>query len=113
MGCYSTTADGDLNNLMRSAHGQRENVRALMKEIKGIGDLGVELFFNNVQSIWPSIAPFVDSRSLKTADEIGIGTDLDTIYGVLRHEPEEMSLLANGLSAVRLEKRQSDLQTHS
>lgn len=98
---------------MRSAHGQRENVRASMKEIKGIGDLGVELFFDNVQSIWPSIAPFVDSRSLKTADEIGIGTDLGAIYGVLRHEPEEMSLLANGLSAVRLGRKQSDLQVHA
>ncbi|KAJ5165831.1 hypothetical protein N7492_006127 [Penicillium capsulatum] len=104
--------DGDLNNLMRRAHGKRENVRAMMKEIKGIGDLGVELFFDNVQSIWPSIAPFVDSRSLKTADEIGIGTDLDAIYGALREDPEEMSLLANGLSAIRLEKRQSDLQMH-
>ena len=70
-----------------------------------MGDLGVELFFNNVQSVWPTIAPFLDSRSLKTADDLGIGTDLDAIYGVLQQHPEEMSMLANGLSTVRLEKK--------
>ncbi|KAJ5279297.1 TruB pseudouridylate synthase (N terminal domain) family protein [Penicillium angulare] len=99
--CY----DGDLNNLLEAAHGDREETRTLVKEIKGVGDLGVELFFNNVQGVWPSIAPFLDSRSLNTADEIGIGRDLDAIYGVLGHEPEDMSLLANGLSQVRLENK--------
>ncbi|KAJ5803071.1 uncharacterized protein N7503_005521 [Penicillium pulvis] len=97
--------DGDLNNLLHAAHGDREEVRTLMKEFKGIGDLGVELFFNNVQSVWPSIAPFLDSRSLQTAQEIGIGGDLNAIYGALGKEPEQMSLLANGLSTVRLEKK--------
>ncbi|KAJ5629513.1 hypothetical protein N7528_003170 [Penicillium herquei] len=98
-------ADGDLNNLLHAAHGDREKVRELMKEIKGVGDLGVELFFNDVQSIWPSIAPFLDSRSLNTADDIGIGRDLDAIYGALGREPEGMTRLANGLSKVRLEKK--------
>ncbi|KAJ5636293.1 uncharacterized protein N7484_009606 [Penicillium longicatenatum] len=97
--------DGDLNNLLHAAHGDREKVRTLMKEFKGVGDLGVELFLNNVQSIWPSIAPFLDSRSLQTAEEIGIGGDLNAIYGTLGEKPEEMSVLANGLSTVRLEKK--------
>ncbi|KAJ5656490.1 hypothetical protein N7507_008440 [Penicillium longicatenatum] len=97
--------DGDLNNLLHAAHGDREKVRTLMKEFKGVGDLGVELFLNNVQSIWPSIAPFLDSRSLQTAEEIGIGGDLNAIYGTLGENPEEMSVLANGLSTVRLEKK--------
>ncbi|KAJ5697776.1 hypothetical protein N7488_011460 [Penicillium malachiteum] len=97
--------DGDLNNLLHAAHGDREEVRKLMKEFKGVGDLGVELFFNNVQSIWPSIAPFLDSRSLNTADDIGIGRDLDAIYGALGREPEGMTRLANGLSKVRLENK--------
>lgn len=96
--------------MLRDAHGDRNKVRLAMKEIHGMGDLGVELFFNNVQSIWPSIAPFLDSRSLETADEIGIGTDLDAIYGALHRDPEEMSLLANGLSEVRLEKKQREFQ---
>ncbi|KAJ6102451.1 hypothetical protein N7486_004878 [Penicillium sp. IBT 16267x] len=97
--------DGDLNNLFQTAHGDREEVRTLMKEVKGVGDLGVELFLDNVQSVWPSIAPFLDARSLQTAEEIGIGRDLNAIYGALGEEPKKMSLLANGLSTVRLEKK--------
>lgn len=97
--------DGDLNHLLQAAHGDRDDARARTMEIKGIGDLGVELFFNNVQSVWPEIAPFLDSRSLKTADEIGIGSDLDSIYGAVGYNPKDMSVLANGLSTVRLEKK--------
>ncbi|KAJ5246347.1 hypothetical protein N7468_001330 [Penicillium chermesinum] len=97
--------DGDLNHLLQAANGDREDARALMKEVKGVGDLGVELFFNNVQSVWPDIAPFLDSRSLNTAAEIEIGQDLDAIYGALGRDPKEMSVFANGLSTVRLEKK--------
>lgn len=103
----SGLADGDLNNLLKKSNGQREKIRASIKEIKGLGDLAAEIFLDNAQSVWPSVAPFVDSRSLKTADEIGIGTDLDAIYTSLGRDPIEMSRFANGLSEVRLEKRQS------
>ncbi|KAK1146006.1 hypothetical protein N8T08_003654 [Aspergillus melleus] len=101
--------DGDLNNLWEEAHHDRAKTRELIKEIKGLGDLGVELFFNNVQSVWPSIAPFVDTRSLKTADQVGLGTDLDAIYTELEKDSVKMSRLANGLSVARLEKRQGEL----
>ncbi|PIG86412.1 hypothetical protein AARAC_007527 [Aspergillus arachidicola] len=100
---------GDLNNLLEEAHHNRDEVRKLIKEIKGLGDLGADLFFNNVQSVWPEIAPFVDRRSLQTADQVGIGTDLDTIYADLKHDSMKMSRLANGLSAARLDKRQGEL----
>ncbi|KAJ5782849.1 FAD dependent oxidoreductase [Penicillium paradoxum] len=102
--------DGDLNNLLKQANGKREKARILLKEVKGIGDLAVEVFFNNVQSVWPSIAPSVDSRSLKTAAEMGMGTDLDQIYEVLGEDPVRMSWFANGLAEVRLEKRQEVIE---
>ena len=94
---------------MEEAHHNRDEVRKLIKEIKGLGDLGADLFFNNVQSVWPEIAPFVDRRSLQTADQVGIGTDLDIIYADLNHDSMKMSRLANGLSAARLDKRQGEL----
>ncbi|OQD84892.1 hypothetical protein PENANT_c011G03959 [Penicillium antarcticum] len=97
---------GDLNNLLHQASFNRDEAGILMKEIKGVGDLAVEVFFNNVQSVWPCIAPFVDSRSLKTAVYVGIGEDLDYIYKVLEEDPVRMSWFANGLSEVRLEKKQ-------
>ncbi|GKZ30439.1 hypothetical protein AbraIFM66950_009147 [Aspergillus brasiliensis] len=101
--------DGDLNNLLKKAHNDRDETRKLIKEIKGLGDLGADLFFNNAQAVWPSLAPFIDGRSLETADKVGLSTDLDAIYADLGRDSMNMSRLANGLSAVRLEKRQGDL----
>ncbi|KAE8378758.1 hypothetical protein BDV26DRAFT_291882 [Aspergillus bertholletiae] len=100
---------GDLNNLLEEAHHDRDEVRKLIKEIKGLGDLGADLFFNNVQSVWPEIAPFVDQRSLQTADQVGIGTDLEAIYADLKRDSLKMSRLANGLSIARLDKREGEL----
>lgn len=102
-------SDGDLNNLIQEADYDSDKARQLVKEIHGLGDLGVELFFNNVQSVWPSIAPFVDSRSLQTAEEAGLGTDLDAIYKELDRDSVKMCKLANALSAARLERRVGDL----
>ncbi|RAL14057.1 TVP15 family protein [Aspergillus homomorphus CBS 101889] len=92
--------EGDLNNLLKKANNDRNKTRQLIKEIKGLGDLGADLFLNNVQSVWPSMAPFIDGRSLETADKVGLGTDLDAIYAELGRDSMTMSRLANGLSAI-------------
>lgn len=84
-------------------------MRTLMLEVRGVGELAVEIFLNNVQSVWPATAPFLDERSVKSADEIGIGTNLDAIYEAVQRDPVQMSWFANGMSAVRLEKRQGSL----
>ncbi|KAH1493639.1 hypothetical protein LV164_005372 [Aspergillus fumigatus] len=102
--------DGDLNNLLKKAGNDRKRTRDLIKGIKGLGDLGVDIFLNNVQCVWPSMAPFLDARSLKTAEELGIGTDLEAIYESLNRDPIRMSRLANGLSHVRLDKKQQEVQ---
>ncbi|KAF4267413.1 hypothetical protein KXV74_008598 [Aspergillus fumigatus] len=102
--------DGDLNNLLKKAGNDRKRTRELIKGIKGLGDLGVDIFLNNVQCVWPSMAPFLDARSLKTAEELGIGTDLEAIYESLNRDPMRMSRLANGLSHVRLDKKQQEVQ---
>lgn len=101
--------DGDLNILLEKANNDREKTRGLIKEVKGLGDLAADLFFNSVQSVWPSMAPFIDARSTQTAEEIGIGTDLDAIYAELKQDPLEMSKFANGLSMVRLEHREGQV----
>jgi hypothetical protein len=56
------------------------------------------------------MAPFLDARSLKTAEELGIGTDLEAIYESLNRDPVRMSRLTNGLSHVRLDKKQREVK---
>ncbi|PYH83815.1 hypothetical protein BO82DRAFT_372934 [Aspergillus uvarum CBS 121591] len=94
--------EGDLNNLLKQAKNDRKKTRQLIKEIKGLGDLGADLFLNNVQSVWPSMAPFLDGRSLETADKVGLGTDLEAIYAELGRDCVSMSRLANGLRIVNI-----------
>lgn len=68
------------------------------------------MFLDNVQSVWPTVAPFVDSRSLHTAEEIGLGNDVQAIYSHLNENPVAMSKFANGLSEIRLEHKQHEIE---
>ncbi len=55
---------GDLRNLRREADEQPEDERRLLKECEGIGDVGADIFFREVQGIWPEVSPFLDQRAL-------------------------------------------------
>jgi hypothetical protein len=101
---------GDLNNLLKQTDCNIDQIKRHMKQIKGMGDLAVELFLDNVQAVWHDVAPFLDSRSLDTAEEVGLGRDVDVIYEELGKDPVEMSKLARGLSAVRLHRRQGEIE---
>lgn len=70
----------------------------------------MELFLDNVQSVWPSMAPFIDSRSVPTAEEIGLGNDVEAIYNHLQKDPVKMSMFANGLSEIRLEHKEHEIE---
>lgn len=56
------------------------------------------------------MAPFVDSRSLHTAEEIGLGNDVRAMYTHLQEDPVAMSKFANGLSEIRLEHKQHEIE---
>lgn len=101
--------DGDLNNLLSKAEKKPSQIRQLIHEIKGFGDVATDLFCDDAQAVWPVLAPTIDHRSLDTAEEVGIGRDVEAIYAALGHDPVQMSKLARGLSAVRLSKSQEDI----
>lgn len=82
----------------------------MIREVKGFGDVATELFCDDAQAIWPVLAPTIDNRSLNTATEVGIGTDIEAIYTELGRDPVQMSKLARGLSAVRLSRSQADVE---
>ncbi|KAL8927377.1 MAG: hypothetical protein Q9172_001375 [Xanthocarpia lactea] len=103
-----TKYDGDLNNLLSKANAQPVKVRQLIKEIKGIGNVGVDIFCDTAQGIWPCLAPFIDPRSMKTANECGLGEDIERIWDAIGKDPEKMCKLAAALTTVRLEKREQE-----
>lgn len=103
-------SDGDLNNLLAKVGNNPSQIRQLIREIKGFGDVATDLFCDDAQAVWPVLAPTTDHRSLNTADEVGIGRDIEAIYSALDRDPVQMSRLDRGLSAVRLSRSQVDIE---
>lgn len=64
--------DGDLRALRDEAERDPEQERALLREFKGVGDAGVDIFFREVQLAWDELHPFADARTLEVAEELGL-----------------------------------------
>jgi hypothetical protein len=75
---------GDLRRLREAAERDPSRERALLKEFKGIGDVGVDIFFREVQLAWDEIYPFADRRALNAASRLGLE---DTAEVLARHVP--------------------------
>lgn len=66
---------GDLRKLREEAGREVEAERRLLKRCKGIGDVGVDIFFREAQGAWDELYPFLDKRARDSADGLGIGDD--------------------------------------
>lgn len=64
---------GDLRNLRDEAGRDADSERKLLKEFKGIGDVGVDIFFREAQAAWDELHPFADRRALASAGRLGVG----------------------------------------
>ena len=82
---------GDLRRLREAAGRQPERERELLKEFKGIGDVGCDIFFRDAQAVWEELYPFADRRALRAAEQLGLGS-----------APAELAKLASGKDFVRL-----------
>ena len=105
-----TCPDGDLNVLVTQGSGDRVKIRKLLKDIKGLGDVGVDIFFDTAQGVLPILAPFVDPRSKATAEAIGISGDIDQLYDSVGRNPVSMCRLASALTNVRLERAEAEFR---
>lgn len=70
---------GDLRRLREAAGRDPAAERKLLKEFKGIGDVGVDIFFREAQTVWDELYPFADRRALAAADELGVGGDVESL----------------------------------
>lgn len=65
--------DGDLERLRAQADRAPGAIRKRLKACKGLGDVGVDIFFREAQAVWPELYPFADRKSLAVARELGLG----------------------------------------
>ncbi|MFP4328113.1 MAG: hypothetical protein ACLFQL_08895 [Paracoccaceae bacterium] len=82
---------GDLRRL-REAGGDAEGIRARLKQVKGIGDVGADIFAREAQLAWDELFPMADPHAVRQAQALG-----------LPERPEELAQIAGGrLRFVRL-----------
>jgi len=118
----TATAFGDLAKLMEDKYNNdpsclllmddnkdpRSTLKSRLKEIKQMGNVGIEIFMASIQGFYPRVAPFLDSRSFKTAQELGLGDDVCAMFEALDKDPMQMAKLNAALTTVRLEKREKE-----
>jgi endonuclease III len=100
--------DGDLRELAtRSDHDVKAAAR-LLKQFKGIGDTGADIFLREVQDVWTWARPYFDKRAVATARELGLPADTDEL-GALA--PRDNAKLAAALVRVSLDDELRDKVT--
>lgn len=99
---------GDLRKLREAAEEDPLRERELLKEFKGIGDVGVNIFFREAQLVWPELFPFADERVLASAKALGLPPDPKALAGLVRTR-RDLVRLVSALVRVRLEHKQDQL----
>ena len=67
---------GDLRRLREEAGREPSAERRLLMECKGIGRIGVDIYFREAQAAWEELWPFADRRTLAAAGRLGLPEDL-------------------------------------
>jgi len=75
--------DGDLRKLRAAANRMPGKERRLLKDFKGIGDVGVNIFFREAQLAWPELYPFADKAALTAAKHIGLGNSAEALAALV------------------------------
>ena len=92
---------GDLRRLRERAGRNPTEERKLLKEFKGIGDVGTDIFCREVQTVWDELFPFADKKALAAAQRLGLGDDAGALAKLVsrRDFPRLLAaLIRTGLS---------------
>jgi len=67
--------DGDLRKLRAEANRDVAAEHRLLRQFKGIGPVGADIFLREVQAVWEEAYPYVDARVAKAAGKLGLPED--------------------------------------
>jgi hypothetical protein len=77
---------GDLRRLRAEAGQDPREERRLLKQVKGLGEVGVDIFFREAQVAWQELFPFLDQRAAQAARRLGLDADPEALAGDRRPE---------------------------
>ncbi len=63
---------GDLRRLREAAENDVGQEKRLLKQFKGIGDVGADIFLREVQAVWDEVYPYADMKVLNSAGKLGL-----------------------------------------
>jgi len=68
----------------------------------------VNIFFRDVQVVWPELYPHIDGKAVKAAQKLGLGSTADDVASHV-DSPEEYAKLIGGLVRVELDHAYDEL----
>lgn len=63
---------GDLRGLAERSHHDVAAAKRMLKQFKGIGDTGADIYLREVQDVWTWVRPYFDDRTTGTAEQLGL-----------------------------------------
>ncbi|SDL02134.1 hypothetical protein SAMN05661010_00778 [Modicisalibacter muralis] len=93
---------GDLRQLRAEADGDVKKARRLLKEFKGIGGVGADIFLREAQACWHEFQPFADKMALKSSAKLKLGDDASAL--AKRVEARDFPRLVAALVRTQLAK---------
>jgi endonuclease III len=66
---------GDLREIARRSDDDIDTAKRMLKQFKGIGDTGADIYLREVQDVWTWVRPYFDERAARAAKSLGLPTD--------------------------------------
>ena len=63
---------GDLRRLADGSRHDPAAAKRMLKQFKGIGDTGADIYLREVQDVWTWVRPYFDERATRTAKQLGL-----------------------------------------
>ncbi|MBB1253455.1 endonuclease [Streptomyces alkaliterrae] len=93
---------GDLRRLHDEADGDLPTLRERLREMKGMGPVGADIFLREVQAVWPDVAPYLDSKAESGAERVGLPGSAGKLAKLTAKK--DAAAFAAGLVRVSLDK---------
>lgn len=90
----------DLRSLADQSRREVTAAKRLLKQFKGIGDTGADIFMREIQDHWTWVRPYFDDRALAAAKELGLPGRKDDLSALA---PRSNAKLAAALVRVSLD----------
>jgi endonuclease III len=66
---------GDLREIARRSDDDIGSAKRMLKQFKGIGDTGADIYLREVQDVWTWVRPYFDKRAARAAKSLGLPDD--------------------------------------